>query len=267
VDSHGKIRMPLLDEDIQAACMTEDSLGEDIARRYREHELLRNPTVYVSVKEYQSQPVAVLGAVNLPGKFILKRPVRLREMLVFFAGGPNPKAGAKVQILSTVQDSMCTQEGEAPSTADAKAEPSFAVYDLQELLSGLESADPPIRRGDIINVPSAEEAYVIGNVQHPTTIPIIEPITLTRAVAIAGGFLPNSKKDKIRILRQVPGNSVGTEILVDLNSKDKNMGSDYLLRGGDIVEVSGPTGFQKVMLDMSKVFLPTLTSMPYRAIP
>src|SRR5215813_6405536 len=101
VDARGSIKMPLLDEDIRAACRTEDELAAEIARLYREHELLRNPTVYVSVKDYQSQPEAVLGSVNAPGRFILHRSIRLRELLVFFAGGPTAKAGRKVQILST----------------------------------------------------------------------------------------------------------------------------------------------------------------------
>src|SRR5262245_3660735 len=47
VDARGLIKMPLLDEDIRAACRTEDELAAEIARLYREHEFLRNPTVYV----------------------------------------------------------------------------------------------------------------------------------------------------------------------------------------------------------------------------
>ena len=67
VDAKGVIRMPLIEEDIQAACLTESELAKEVAQRYRKYQ--RNPQVDVFVKEYNSQPVAVIGAVDKPGRF------------------------------------------------------------------------------------------------------------------------------------------------------------------------------------------------------
>jgi polysaccharide export outer membrane protein len=266
VDAHGMIKMPLLEEDIRAACRTENELAQEIARLYRAHELLRNPAVYVSVKEYQSQPVAVFGSVNTPGRFILHRQIRLREMLVFFAGGPSAKAGRKVQILSIGGAAACDSSARS-AVAESQEQNSFVTYDLQELLAGKESANPLIQRGDIINIPAAEEAFLVGNVLRPSAIPIIEPTTLGRALAMVGGTLPNSKKDKIRVLRQVPGSPTTTEILVDLAAADKLKGTDFLIQGGDIVEVNTKTGLQKVLSDMAKAAIPSISTLPYRAVP
>ena len=67
VDGHGMIRMPLVEGEIKAACLTESELSTEIASRYLKY--YRNPHIDVFIKEYQSEPVAVIGAVNAPGRF------------------------------------------------------------------------------------------------------------------------------------------------------------------------------------------------------
>src|SRR5712692_6406761 len=85
VDQSGMIRMPMLDVDIPAACLTEPELAQNIAKLYRKYK--NDPHVDVFVQEFQSQPVAVLGAVHGAAQFKLQRQVRLLELLTF-AGGP-----------------------------------------------------------------------------------------------------------------------------------------------------------------------------------
>jgi polysaccharide export outer membrane protein len=269
VDMRGMIRMPLIDEDIRAACRTENELADEIARIYRERQLLKNPAVYVSVKDFQSQPVAVIGAVNSPGKFLLRRRVRLLELLVFHAGGPGATAGRRVQVLSTAPRAACEPlpAAEQAGNADARAESGFAAYDLADVLEGKESANPYIHQGDIINVPAAELAFVVGNVSRPSAIPIVQSITISRALAIAGGTLPNTKKERIRVIRDASRSGTSTEILVDLNATDKSKGVDFPLVAGDIVEVGTKTGFQAILRQLAAAVVPTLTNLPVRVIP
>lgn len=266
VDMRGMIRMPLIEEDIRAACRTESELAEEIARIYREHQLLKNPSVSVSVKDYQSQPVAVLGSVNSPGRFILRRRVRLLELLVFHAGGPNAAAGRKVRVLSMVPVAPCeastVQTNE--NSADSKPEGSLVIYDLTDLLSGKESSNPYVHQGDIIDIPAAQQAYIVGNVLKPSPVPVVGPTTLSHALATVGGILPNSKKDKIRITREIPGSTATAEIFVDLAAVDKSKGENFLLQGGDIVEVGTKGGFLRAL---GKSVIPTLTGLPIRVIP
>jgi len=72
VDSRGMIRMPLIQDEIMAACRTEAELAAEINRLLLE--FVRRPQVDVFIKEYQSQPVAVLGAVRAPSRFQLNGP-------------------------------------------------------------------------------------------------------------------------------------------------------------------------------------------------
>src|SRR5690242_8453512 len=71
VDQGGNIRMPMLDNDIPAACLTEAELSQNIAKLYLKYK--RDPHVDVFIKEFQSQPVAVIGAVRSPAQFKLQR--------------------------------------------------------------------------------------------------------------------------------------------------------------------------------------------------
>jgi polysaccharide export outer membrane protein len=231
---------------------------------------LKNPVVSVSVKDFQSQPVAVMGSVNSPGRFILRRRVRLRELLVFHAGGPSAKAGRKIQVLATAPANSCegsVNHAVAVNTSARKTDDSVVTYDLKELLEGNEEMNPFVQQGDIINVPAAEEAIIVGNVVHPAAVPIVEPLTLARGIALVGGTLPNSKKDKIRITRQIPGSVATTEFLVDMKASDKTKGEDFLLKGGDIVEVSTNTGLKTILSKLGTSFMSMGSNLPYRIIP
>src|SRR5256885_1237225 len=90
VDQRGMIRMPMWDDDVRAACLTEGELAASITKIYLKYK--REPHVDVFVKEFQSQPVAVTGAVRSASNFKLQRQVRLLELLSF-AGGPSDAAG------------------------------------------------------------------------------------------------------------------------------------------------------------------------------
>ncbi len=266
VDTRGRISMPLIETEIQAACRTEKELADEIARLYRDAQLLKNPIVYVSVKDYQSQPVAVIGAVNTPGRFQLRRRVRLLELLVFHAGGPTARAGRKVQVLSTSRPDNCMELGSGDEALAKDATEGVATYDLNELLRGNQEMNQYVNPGDIINIPAAEEVIIVGNVVRPASIQVVEPITLARAIAMVGGTLPNSKKDKIRVTRQLPGKNATTEFLVDLKAADKSQGENFLLYGGDIVEVSTKTGLQSILKNMANSVIPMI-GRPVQVIP
>ena len=84
VEGNGMIRMPLIDAEIQAACLTEGELAKEISTRYAKY--YRNLQVDVFIKEYHSRQVAIIGAVNDQSRFELQRRVRLLELLTYAKG-------------------------------------------------------------------------------------------------------------------------------------------------------------------------------------
>lgn len=252
VDSNGVIQMPLLEGDIRAACMTENELAKQIATLYKKYQ--RNPYVNVFVKEYSSTPVAVIGAVEKPGRFQLTRRVRLLELLAF-AGGPKEKAGGKIQIAHTGAISLCEAPGQASNGV-------FDFYTLKDAMQGSREANPYIEPGDIVSIPEADQAYVVGNVFKPQAVQLKEPVTVSQAVAMAGGTLRATKLTAVRIVRPV-GNGVSKQVIpVDLVAISKLTAQDVLLEPNDVVEV--PTDEGKILRD--KIFgalTGGLSSIPY----
>jgi polysaccharide export outer membrane protein len=260
VNDRGMIRMPLIQGEIQAACRTEEELATEIASRYLE--FLRNPQVDVFIKEYQSQPVAVLGAVWKPSRFQLQRRVRLLEILSY-VGGPNDKAGRSIQIVHTATASICDA---SQTDFDEDAVSILEHYRLSETIRGDEKANPYVRPGDVITVSEAEQAFVVGNVLKPSAIPLTEQITVSRAIAMSGGTMPDTKSNRVRIVRKPPGITTKTEIFVDLNAIDRRKAEDIVLQAGDIVDVPA-SGGKRLLRSLVGAIVPTATQLPVRVIP
>lgn len=259
VEGNGMIRMPLIDSEIQAACLTEGELAKEIATRYVKY--YRNLQVDVFIKEYHSKQVAIIGAVNDQSRFKLQRRVRLLELLTY-AKGPSTKAGQTVNIVHSTAASPCKQQQD--ENADVAS--VFSSYKLSDVLRGDPAANPYLEAGDIVTVPEADQVYVVGNVFMPLTIPLREPVTLTRAIAMAGGLKQDTKKDKIRVLRQEPGATTRKEITVDLSAIEKKRSEDLALLPNDIVDV--PTSAGKSFLrSLVQGVVPGVGQLPVRVVP
>jgi polysaccharide export outer membrane protein len=261
VDQRGMIRMPLIEGEIQAACHTEAELADTLTALYREY--LRQPQVDVFIKEYQSQPVAVLGAVRAPSRFQLQRRARLLELLSF-AGGPSETAGRTIQVVHTAAPSPC--EARAMSETDESAVSVVDNYKLTDTLHGDETANPYVRPGDVISISEAEQAFVVGNVLRPAAVVLKEPVTVSRAIAMCGGLMPDTRSERVRIVRQLQGSAAKREIYVDLKAIDKRRAEDVVLQAGDIVDV--PTaGGKRILRTLVGAVVPAVGQLPVRVIP
>lgn len=256
VEGNGVIRMPLIEGDIKASCLTEGELAKEVSTRYAK--FYKNLQVDVFIKEYNAQQVAVIGAVNDQSRFKLQRRVRLLELLTY-AKGPSTRAGQTINIVHSSSASACNPGDESDSSV-------FTSYKLSDVLQGDPRSNPYLEAGDIVTVPEADQVYIVGNVFQPLTIPLREPITLTRAIAMAGGLKQDTRKDKIRVLRQEPGTTVRKELTVDLYAIEKKRSDDLSLLPNDIVDV--PTSAGKSFLrGLFQGFVPSVGQLPVRVVP
>lgn len=256
VDARGVIRMPMIEGEIQAACRTEHELAEGIAKLYLRYQ--RNPQVDVFVKEYNSQPAMVIGAVNTPGQFKLQRQVRLLELLAL-AGGPAERAGRNVHVIHAADSFACGAPQEVRAD-DQGATTNVSAYNLNDILRGEVAANPIVKAGDVITLPNADQVYVVGNVIRPAAIPLREPLTVTQAIASVGGTAPEAKKDKVRISRQPLAGGTKTELVVDLNAIARKKAEDVLLQPNDIIEV--PAAGINILKQIVGTIVPTVTRLP-----
>ena len=259
VDQRGMIRIPMVDGEVFAACQTENELASKIAKLYLEYK--NNPNVEVFVRDFQSQPVAVIGAVMTPGQFRLQRRIRLLDLLGY-AGGPSEKSGRVINIIHSGAPNLC--EGGDASAAPAPQE--LKVVELNETLLGKDDANPFVRAGDIISVPPAEQVFVVGYVYQPATIPLKDKsITISRAIAMAGGPQRDSNTGKVRLIRQSSkGDKV--EMIVDLKAIERRQQPDIVLIPNDVVDVPSSTG-KRLLNALTGAIAPTLANTTVRVIP
>ncbi len=264
VGNDGSIQMPMIEGTIPAACMTEQELADDLTRRYKKYIL--NPQIYVSVTEFNANYVAVVGAVVSPGRFRLQRPMRLLELLTF-VNGPTQNAGPELQVIRDLTARQCgvlTVAGNGSSATSENGQQEIISIPLASLLNGSEDANLSVQPGDVIRIDEADvkQAYVIGNVKAAVTVNLKEPVTLTRAIAMAGGTAAGAKTDKIKISRQVPGTLTKTEIVANLKDIEARKQEDILLQANDVIDVPGPSGARKFLKDIMRSVVPAVTRVP-----
>ncbi len=255
VNPDGTISMPRIDQPIIAACKTEGELKDSITTLYKSY--LRNPFVNVRSVDQKSQAFAVMGAVKKPGSFFLNRKVRLLELLSLAGGYDVEFAGVKIQVARVGNVSGCPASQDV-ALQDEKDDVVFLSYNLKDVIEGKEN--PWMQPGDIVSVLEAAEVYVVGEVFKPARIPLKESVSLTQAIAFAGGLQRTAKTSKIVIQRQELNSSVKTELVYDLKDiRDKKI-QDPLLQANDIVQVDSSTG-KSVQKNMWKILTTGLPSV------
>jgi polysaccharide export outer membrane protein len=257
VEGNGMIRMPLVEGEIQAACKTEGELAKEISTRYARY--YRNLPVDVFIKEYHAREVALIGAVNEQGRYQMQRHIRLLELLTF-AKGPSEKAGETINIVRGPRTDMCA------SDSAEQAEGRLISLRLNDTLRGEDAANPYVEAGDIVTIPEAEQVFVVGNVYAPKSLPLKETLTVSRAIAMAGGPLRDSKTDKVHIVRRAAGGSGQSEFFVNLTAIARKKEDDLVLQANDIIEVPESTGKSLVRSLMGAV-APSVAQVPVRVIP
>jgi len=185
----------------------------------------------------QKPCVMIVGAVRKPARFALGKTVRLSE-LIARAGGLAEAAGETVQV---VHSTMCScslelvTKNTQPGTDGSKLYDPFKVYYLDELKNG-NDFDPTIQPGDVVIVQEAPVVYVVGNVMKPQRLYLREPLTVTQAIALAGGMLKNSVPKQVRVFRRTRASGNQTVIAVNLEKVKKGL-ADVILQPYDVIEV------------------------------
>jgi polysaccharide biosynthesis/export protein len=216
VGASGDIAVPFVGP-VRADGLTAPALADEIARRLVADGILRRPHVSVTVAEYRSRVVAVIGSVEKPGVYPLTRPgARLADMIAA-AGGPGKDAGRILEF----------------KPAGGTGTP--IRVDLETLLhASADSLDPRVRAGDVISVSPAGSVHVDGWVEKPGSYPVTRGLTLSGAVAAAGGHLFPADRRHASV-RRVVGAGEERAYTVDLDAVAAGRTPDLALADGDVV--------------------------------
>jgi len=159
---------------------------------------LEKPVVTVSLEQFASQRVLVVGEVRQAGSYPLAGRTTVLEALLQ-AGAPTPTAGNEALVVH--------------AGARAQATPSSAVLkvNLDALQHGDLSQNVVLEAGDMVFVPRAEPAspvYVSGQVARPGAYQMPKGATVLQALAEAGGVTDRGSTSRLTIVRLVQGKHV-----------------------------------------------------------
>ena len=224
VDVDGFIRMPMLKEKIRASGQMPAELEISIANALKGEQLLIQPFVTVTVAEYNSRPINVMGAVRKPITFQAVGRVSLLDALAR-AEGLTPEAGSFL---------LLTEPGQTRSVVRR-----IAVRAL------MDAADPALNvdltGGEEIRVPEAGRVFVAGNVKKPGAYPLRdgESGTILQMLALAEGLSPFASRQAY-IYRTGPTGRI--EVRIELDNILRRRQADVKVLPDDIIYIPDNKG-------------------------
>jgi polysaccharide export outer membrane protein len=255
LDADGNILLPFLNE-VNLLGLTAREARVKIAALY-EVSHLNNPQVAVSVKSYRSQPVYVFGAVVKPGSYSLSGATRVMDILSMVGGitdraitkavirRPMGYQGTAKKVVDTPPGQVVTDSSGRPESS-ALSSVSYQTIEIdldRLLLEGNMELNVPVLGGDIITIPERPQqfVFVLGDVPRGGAFEIKknEQLTLQRALALSGGFLPTAKPSKTMIIRPKGEQGQSEQIPIDAAAIFKGKKEDVLLQPNDMILVPG----------------------------
>jgi len=250
VNGQGEIRLLLLG-DIQVAGLTPAEVAKKLVHLYKEGDYLKDPNITVAIKEFRHQKVAVTGAVNKPESYALIGPRTLLEVLGM-AGGLSDKAGETAHIIRSRKGASRPQAA-SPAQSFSPGSETIVVDLNRLLLKGAVNLNFPVQNGDVVFIPFAQTAYVLGSVAKPGGVFVKDNLTVTKAVAQAGGLHIMLSSYNATILR-LDENGQRQTIPVNLAQITKGNEEDLPLKENDIVYVQ-ESGVRRFLFDF-KMLMP-----------
>jgi polysaccharide export outer membrane protein len=184
VSDSGNITFPLIGE-IAVANITTRQAELLIAGRLENGHYLKQPQVSVTVTDFQSQKVGVMGQVVKPGQYVLTQSQKVLDVLGQ-AGG--------VQLDATADEArLISKDGVT------------RVIDLRRLLAGDAASNVAVHDGDTLVVPQSPRFFIYGEVQHPGVYRLERGMTFLQAVSAGGGLTGKGTLRSMKVKRTDAG--------------------------------------------------------------
>ncbi|MGA7827475.1 MAG: polysaccharide biosynthesis/export family protein [Geobacteraceae bacterium] len=223
----GKVTVPGLG-DVKAAGYTPRGLQETLSVKLKE--LVKNPIVTVTVREFTNNKVYIFGGGVASGVYDLNRRTTLLQLLCSIGGsggGGEGKTAGDVGV-ADYRQAYVLRGGK-------KIKENF--YKL--FIKGDISDDIPIETGDAIFIPRFPDknVYVVGAVNTPRVIAYRDGMTVLEAILEAGGFSKFASQNSTEVMRKEGGKEISLPVMAKDLIKDGDLAQNRALKPGDYVIV------------------------------
>ena len=204
--------------DVKIASTTPADASLAIEKVLLDGRFLLHPRVSVTVTEFATQKVSVLGEVKVPGAYAINTPRSVVDVLTL-AGGLTDVADRKIVI-------------------ERRGTHEKVSYFVSNQAEAALNAAIRVNPGDTIFVPKAGLVYVLGDVSRPGGYTMTNndgQITALQLVARAGGTNHSAVPSGARLIRKVGGSY--TESHLSLSEMQKGKKPDLVLEANDIIYV------------------------------
>jgi polysaccharide export outer membrane protein len=205
--------------DVKVGGMTIAAAQAAIHEHLIETHYMNHPQVMVTVEQYATETVSVVGEVARPGAYPITTPRTVLDVLSF-AGG----------ITNVADRNILIQRHDSKDEAVAY----FVSNDPKQAVSTQVMVDP----GDTVIVPKAGIVYILGDVNRPGGFAMAnnqDHMTLLQALALAGGLQHSARQGHARLIREAEGKS--HEEQLNLGEIQKGKRPNPTLYAGDILYV------------------------------
>lgn len=243
VGADGTFRLPMLKQHISAVGLLPSDLESAISEALVKEQIMVDPIVTVSVVEYQSRPIRVVGAVHNPLTFQSTPPTNLLDA-ISRAGGLTEIAGPAVLVTRSAVG------------ADGQTSRLTMRVPVDQLMQGSDpSLNIELQGGEEVRVPEAGRVYVVGNVKKPGAYLIKDgpESSVLKALSLSEGL--EKYAGMAYIYRQEGGTGGKNEVPVDLKKIIQRKAPDVALLPNDILYITDKTGTRNTMSALEKVVL------------
>jgi polysaccharide export outer membrane protein len=231
VSADGFIRLPMLRQRLKAEGFMPGEIESTLADALQKENILVDPVVTITMVEYHSRPISVVGAVKKPLTYQAVSGATLVDAITR-AEGLTPEAGPEILVSRT-------------QTGD-NGRPAVLIQRIP--VKGLiDEADPELNvklsGGEEIRVPEVGKVFVVGNIRKPGAFPVHDSsgTSVLKLLALGEGLLPYTARQAF-VYRKEPGSAGKNEIAIDILKIVDRKSPDVSLQANDILYIPDNKG-------------------------
>jgi polysaccharide export outer membrane protein len=200
VTESGTLTFPLLGP-VEVVGLNTKELEAKIAGLLKARGFVKDPQVTVTITQFKSRQISIIGHVNRPGRYPLEEGTYSLTETIALAGGVSEDASDEVLLLRQRDGKTITVSVDLPT-----------LFRSNGALT-----DPEVIGGDTIYVDRYPYYYVYGEVQRPGVYRLQKGMTLMQALSVGGGFTMRASRKDVQVNRRDAKTGKITTFVAQLN--------------------------------------------------